>query len=96
MKFNSILMQKVTEEKRKESKQGKWKEQAGIDSQEIIIKKKNVRDYIILAVHFIMCALIIMLIFIGLVTALNPTSRQVITDFFCSDLTNLNEVFMMY
>lgn len=82
MRYNPILMQKIMDEKNMEAEQARLKEEAGIDSQEVVIKKKGMRDYSILALHFLMYAAVIVLIFVGLITALNPASRQIITETF--------------
>lgn len=80
MKFNPILMQKVTEEKKRESEQEKLKEEAGIDTQDVVIKKKGVREYAVLMLRSAVYAAVIALIFFGLITVLNHASRQVIID----------------
>lgn len=87
MKFNPILMQKITEEKDQENEQEKLKKETGIDDQDIVLKTRSMKDY---AVTFLRCILYIaciVLIFIGLITALNPPSRQVITELFRVFLT---------
>lgn len=79
-KFNPILMQKVAENQKQESEQEKLKEETGIDDQDIVLKKRGVLDYTIAFLHCILYVIFVSLIFIGLITVLNPASRQVIAD----------------
>lgn len=80
MKYNPILMQKVTAEKKEESEQEKLKKETGIDDQDVVLKKKGIKDYTVLILRSLLYTAVVALIFIGLVTALNPASRQVIMD----------------
>lgn len=82
MKYNSILMQSVTEEKAKEREQEKLKEEAGINDQDIVLKTRSARDYAVTLLRCIIYAAFIALIFIGLITVLNFDSRQVIVEMF--------------
>lgn len=80
MRYNPILMQKVTEEKKEENEQKRLKEETGINDQDVVLKKRGVKDYAVLALRSLLYAVAIALIFAGVVTALNPASRQVIID----------------
>lgn len=80
MKYNPILMQKVTEEKKEENEQERLKKETGINDQDVVLRKKGVKDYAVLVLRFLLYVAVIALIFVGLVTALNPASRQVIID----------------
>lgn len=82
MKFNPILMQKITEEKDWENKQEKLKEETGINDQNVVLKSSSMKDYIVTFLRCILYITFIVLIFIGLITALNPASRLVITELF--------------
>lgn len=82
MKYNSILMQFVTEENAKEREQEKLKEESGINGQDIVLKTRSAGDYAVTLLHCIGYAVFIALIFIGLITILNFDSRQVIVEIF--------------
>lgn len=80
MKYNPILMQKVIEEKKEKDEQERLKKETGINDQDVVLRRKGVKDYAVLVLRSLLYAAVIALIFIGLVTALNPASKQVIID----------------
>lgn len=81
-KFNTILVKKIAADRKQESKQEKIKEEVGISDQDVFLKKRSAKDYAIAFLHCILYMVFIALIFIGLITALNPASRQIIVDWF--------------
>lgn len=76
-KFNPILMKKVEREEQEEKKQEQLKEEVGIDDDRIVLKEKNWKDY---GKQFFRCLiyiLFVILVFVGIVATLNPTSQAI-------------------
>lgn len=78
MRYKSILGEKVKREQAEEEKEKKLKNDAGIESDNVTVRIKGAKDYIVGILRTIFFTIFIILIFIGIVTIINPTSRYMI------------------
>lgn len=79
-KFNPILLQKVREEQKEEERQEKLKAEAGITDPDIVVKEKGIKEYSLSILKGILYTAFICLIFLGILTVLNPTSQNILID----------------
>lgn len=77
-KFHPILVKKIEIEEQEEKKQERLKKKIDIVDEGIVLKEKNWKDY---GKQFFKCliyTLFVILVFVGIVTVLNPASQTMI------------------
>lgn len=78
MRYQSILSAKVEREQAKAEKEEKIKMEAGIESDNVNVRVKGAKDYVFGLFGVVRLFSFIILIFIGIVTIINPISRSII------------------
>ena len=80
MRYKPILMARVEEEKRQLKESMLLSEEAGViqSTDDIVVKKKNFKDYVRDVTNIAISAVYLTLIFLGLLVLLNPTSRDIL------------------
>lgn len=77
-----ILMSGIRRKEEEEKAQQELKEEYGImEEAGVTVRKKGLRDYSISALKGIGYLIYVLLVFFGLVTVINPISRQILLDF---------------
>jgi cytochrome b561 len=73
-------MTRIEEEERQLKENLLLSEEAGViqSADDIVVKKKNVSDYIKEISHIVFSAVFLVLVFLGLLVLLNPTSREIL------------------
>ncbi len=84
MRYQRILMERISDEEEKEREEIILQKEAGIITPEgeLVITRKAITDYIRQTVNIITSGLYICLIFIGILVLLNPSSRDMILKLF--------------
>ena len=80
MRYKPILMTRIEEEKRRLKENLLLSEEAGVirSTYDIVVKKKSVSDYIKEISHIVFSVVFLVLVFLGLLVLLNPTSREIL------------------
>ena len=84
MRYKPILMTRIEEEERQLKENLLLSEEAGVirSADNIVVKKKNAGDYIREISNIFFSAVFLMLVFVGLLVLLNPTSREILLNIF--------------
>lgn len=77
-RFKPILMEKISRMEQAEQEQRKLKQEYGIAADDVVVRKKNVKDYAISAIKGIGYLAYVILVFLGIVTLVNPISRDIL------------------
>ena len=77
-------MTRIEEEERRLKENLLLSEKAGVirSTDDIVVKKKSVSDYIKEISHIVFSAVFLVLVFLGLLVLLNPTSREILLNIF--------------
>ena len=77
-------MTRIEEEERRLKENLLLSEEAGVirSADNIVVKKKNAGDYIREISNIFFSAVFLMLVFVGLLVLLNPTSREILLNIF--------------
>jgi len=77
-------MTRIEEEERQLKENLLLSEEAGVirSADNIVVKKKNAGDYIREISNIFFSAVFLMLVFVGLLVLLNPTSREILLNIF--------------
>lgn len=77
-------MTRIEEEERQLKENLLLSEEAGVirSADNIVVKKKNAGDYIQEISNIFFSAVFLMLVFVGLLVLLNPTSREILLNIF--------------
>ena len=80
MRYKPILMTRIEEEERRLKENLLLSEEAGVirSTDDIVVKKKSVSDYIKEISHIVFSAVFLVLVFLGLLVLLNPNSREIL------------------
>lgn len=80
MRYQPILMLRLEEEERALAEQNELKKRAGIvsESDEITVTEKTITDYVKQIGYVIASGIFIILVFIGMLMVLNPSSREIL------------------
>ena len=77
-RFKPILMEKITREEQAEKEQQELKDTYGIADASVSVRKKGIQDYGISAIKGLGYLLYVILVFLGIVIWINPTSREIL------------------
>ena len=80
MRYKPILMTRIEEEEKHLKENLLLSEEAGViqSADDIVVKKKNVNDYVKEISRIAFSAVFLVLVFLGLLVLLNPTSREIL------------------
>lgn len=76
-RFKPILMEKISRLEQAEQEQRELKQEYGIAADDVVVRKKNIKDYAISILKWIGYFIYIILVFLGIVTLINPISRDI-------------------
>ena len=76
-RFKPILMEKISRLEQAEQEQRELKQEYGIAADDVVVSKKNIKDYAISILKGIGYFIYIILVFLGIVTLINPISRDI-------------------
>lgn len=76
-RFKPILMEKISRLEQAEQEQRELKQEYGIAADDVVVRKKNIKDYAISILKGIGYFIYIILVFLGIVTLINPISRDI-------------------
>lgn len=79
-RFNPVLMEKIASEEQAEREQRELKEAYGIVAEDVSVRKKGLKDYAFSAIRGLGYLLYVVLVFLGIVTWINPVSRGMILE----------------
>lgn len=77
-RFKPILMEKISRLEQAEQEQRELKQEYGITADDVVVRKKNIKDYAISILKGIGYFIYIILVFLGIVTLINPISRDIL------------------
>lgn len=77
-RFKPILMEKISRLEQAEQEQRELKQEYGIAADDVVVRKKNIKDYAISILKGIGYFIYIILVFLGIVTLINPISRDIL------------------
>lgn len=77
-RFKPILMEKISRLEQAEQEQQELKQEYGITADDVVVRKKNIKDYAISILKGIGYFIYIILVFLGIVTLINPISRDIL------------------
>ncbi len=82
MRYKPILMARVEEEERQLKESLLLSEEAGViqSTDDIVVKKKNFKDYVRDVTNIAVSAVFLVFVFIGLLVLLNPTTREILLE----------------
>lgn len=76
-----ILMAGIRQKEEEEEKQRALKEEYGIiEEADVMVMKKGIRDYAASAIKGAGYLIYVLLVFFGLITVINPVSRQILLE----------------